>query len=175
MEAVGTSETSINFYEIAWRSIPEECHFNSHRHENLKSHSVRDVYKSWRSSLPKPTLLHSALNLSGTRIFWHALLCFSIASGEKTVLSAVTANKMQRLSLCTGMARTLRWEMHYGDEIRWTSEKSTFADLSLRSCWAKLHISLPFCCHVRMRWEVQTSCYFLQRQYTGWFKALLQF
>jgi hypothetical protein len=37
MEAVHTSETSINFYETTRRNIPEGYHFHSRFRENLKS------------------------------------------------------------------------------------------------------------------------------------------
>jgi hypothetical protein len=37
MEAVSTSETSANFYEITWRNIPEDSHLHTRRRENLKS------------------------------------------------------------------------------------------------------------------------------------------
>jgi hypothetical protein len=36
IDAVRTSETSVNFYETTWRNIPDGCHL-----ENLKS------YESW--------------------------------------------------------------------------------------------------------------------------------
>jgi hypothetical protein len=38
MEAVSTSETSVNFYETTRRSIPEGCYIHTRRRENLKSH-----------------------------------------------------------------------------------------------------------------------------------------
>jgi hypothetical protein len=38
MEAVSVSETSISFYETAWRNIPEESHLHTRRYENLKTH-----------------------------------------------------------------------------------------------------------------------------------------
>jgi hypothetical protein len=38
MEAVRTSETSVNFYETTRRNIPEGCHLHTRRRENLKSH-----------------------------------------------------------------------------------------------------------------------------------------
>jgi hypothetical protein len=41
MEAVSTSETSVNFYETTRRNIPENCHLHARRRrENLKSHNV---------------------------------------------------------------------------------------------------------------------------------------
>jgi hypothetical protein len=40
MEAVGMSETSVNFYEATRHSIPEGCHLHTFRHENLKSHKA---------------------------------------------------------------------------------------------------------------------------------------
>jgi hypothetical protein len=40
MEAVSTSETSVNFYETTRRNIPEGCHLHTRRRENLKSHGV---------------------------------------------------------------------------------------------------------------------------------------
>jgi hypothetical protein len=38
MEALRTSETSVNFYETTRRNIPEDSHFHTRRGENLKSH-----------------------------------------------------------------------------------------------------------------------------------------
>jgi hypothetical protein len=38
MEAISTSETSVNFYETKRRSIPEGCQLHTCRRENLKSH-----------------------------------------------------------------------------------------------------------------------------------------
>jgi hypothetical protein len=38
MEAVSTSETSVNFYQTTWRNIPEESHLHTSHDENLKSH-----------------------------------------------------------------------------------------------------------------------------------------
>jgi hypothetical protein len=41
MEAVGTSETSVNFYQTTRRNIPEDSHLHTRRRENLKSHLVQ--------------------------------------------------------------------------------------------------------------------------------------
>jgi hypothetical protein len=38
-EAVGTSETADNFYEITRRNIPEICHLHTRHRENLNSYS----------------------------------------------------------------------------------------------------------------------------------------
>jgi hypothetical protein len=38
MEAVQTSETSVNFYRTARRYNPEDHHLHTHRRENLKSY-----------------------------------------------------------------------------------------------------------------------------------------
>jgi hypothetical protein len=40
MEAVSTSETSVNFYETAWRNIPEDGNLHTRRRKNMKSHEV---------------------------------------------------------------------------------------------------------------------------------------
>jgi hypothetical protein len=37
MEAVSTSETSVNIRQITRRNIPEDSHLHSRRRENLKS------------------------------------------------------------------------------------------------------------------------------------------
>jgi hypothetical protein len=39
MEAVSTSETSVNFYQTTRRYNPEDSYLHSRRHENLKSYS----------------------------------------------------------------------------------------------------------------------------------------
>jgi hypothetical protein len=38
MEAVSTSETSVNIYQTTRRIIPEDKHLHTRRRENLKSH-----------------------------------------------------------------------------------------------------------------------------------------
>jgi hypothetical protein len=38
MEAVSTSETSLTSKKTAQRNIPEDSHFHTRRHENLKYH-----------------------------------------------------------------------------------------------------------------------------------------
>jgi hypothetical protein len=43
MEAVSTSEASVNFYETARRYIPEDSHLHTHRLENLKPHVLQVV------------------------------------------------------------------------------------------------------------------------------------
>jgi hypothetical protein len=44
MEAVSTSEMSVNFYQTTWRNIPEDSHLHTHRQENLKSHPVTMLF-----------------------------------------------------------------------------------------------------------------------------------
>jgi hypothetical protein len=38
MEAVSSSETSVNIYQVTRRNIPEANHLHSRLRENLKSH-----------------------------------------------------------------------------------------------------------------------------------------
>jgi hypothetical protein len=38
MEAVSTSETSVNIYQTKWHNIPEDSHIHTRRRENLKFH-----------------------------------------------------------------------------------------------------------------------------------------
>jgi hypothetical protein len=40
MEAVSTSETSVNLYETTRRNIPEDSHLHTRRHQNLKYQAV---------------------------------------------------------------------------------------------------------------------------------------
>jgi hypothetical protein len=40
MEAVSTSETSVNFYQTTQHNIPEESHLHIRRRQNLKPHTV---------------------------------------------------------------------------------------------------------------------------------------
>jgi hypothetical protein len=42
MEAVSTSEMSLNFYQTIQRNIREDSHLHTHRRENLKSHPVSE-------------------------------------------------------------------------------------------------------------------------------------
>jgi hypothetical protein len=44
MEAVSTSETSVNFYQTARRNIPEDGHLLTHSRDNLKSHQILPDY-----------------------------------------------------------------------------------------------------------------------------------
>jgi hypothetical protein len=41
MEAVSTSEMSVNFYKTTWRNIPEDSLLHTHHCENLKSHQLK--------------------------------------------------------------------------------------------------------------------------------------
>jgi hypothetical protein len=43
MEAVGTSETSVNLYETTWRNIPEGYHLHTVCRETMKSHVVIQI------------------------------------------------------------------------------------------------------------------------------------
>jgi hypothetical protein len=47
MEAVGISETSVNFYESTWRNIPEDSHIHIRHRENLKSHSRCSTFMAY--------------------------------------------------------------------------------------------------------------------------------
>jgi hypothetical protein len=38
VEAASTSETSVNFYDAAWRCILGDTHFHTRRRENLNFH-----------------------------------------------------------------------------------------------------------------------------------------
>jgi hypothetical protein len=44
MEAVRTSETSVNFYQTTRRYNPEDSHLRTHRRENLKSYDLYDYF-----------------------------------------------------------------------------------------------------------------------------------
>jgi hypothetical protein len=44
MEAVNTSETSINFYQTTWCNIPEDSHLHTHCCENLKYQQKCEIY-----------------------------------------------------------------------------------------------------------------------------------
>jgi hypothetical protein len=52
MEAVSTSETSVNFYETTRRNIPEDSHLHIRRRENLKYHRDKDY-------IPEDSHLHT--------------------------------------------------------------------------------------------------------------------
>jgi hypothetical protein len=51
MEAVSTSETSVNFYETAWLSIPKGYHLHTRCHQNLRSHTGYLIFAFRLSSL----------------------------------------------------------------------------------------------------------------------------
>jgi hypothetical protein len=44
MEAAGTSETLVNFYQTTRRYNPEDNHLRTHRRENLKSYYRRTFF-----------------------------------------------------------------------------------------------------------------------------------
>jgi hypothetical protein len=52
MEAVSTSETSVNFYQTTRRNILQDSHIRTRRRENLKSHVVY-----WKSKLTSDNLV----------------------------------------------------------------------------------------------------------------------
>jgi hypothetical protein len=49
IEAVSTSETSVNFYETSRSSILEGCHLHTRSRENFKSHR----FKVFENKLPR--------------------------------------------------------------------------------------------------------------------------
>jgi hypothetical protein len=48
MEAASTPETSVNFYQTTQRNNPEDSHFHTRCHENLKSHQFTYLLKNER-------------------------------------------------------------------------------------------------------------------------------
>jgi hypothetical protein len=44
IEAAGTSETLVNFYQTTQRHNPEDSHLRTHRRENLKSYFEYNMY-----------------------------------------------------------------------------------------------------------------------------------
>jgi hypothetical protein len=59
MEAVSTSETSLNFYRIERRSIPEESSFHTRPRENLKKIPISFYFRN-RGSTPERRNLFSS-------------------------------------------------------------------------------------------------------------------
>jgi hypothetical protein len=43
IEAVSSSETSVNICQTTRRNIPEDCHLHIRRRENLKSHRPKHL------------------------------------------------------------------------------------------------------------------------------------
>jgi hypothetical protein len=52
MEAVSTSETSVNYYQTEWRNIPEDIHLQTSRRENLKLRTLYVFLVSHISYMP---------------------------------------------------------------------------------------------------------------------------
>jgi hypothetical protein len=48
MEAISTSEMSLNLYQPTWCNIPEDSHLHNRRRENLKCHQVEQQLRSCR-------------------------------------------------------------------------------------------------------------------------------
>jgi hypothetical protein len=46
MEAISTSEMSVNFYQSTWCNIPEDNDLHTHCCENLKSHRENLIFRS---------------------------------------------------------------------------------------------------------------------------------
>jgi hypothetical protein len=49
MEAVSTSETSVSFYQITQRNIPQDSHLRTRRRENLKSPQILSMCAAYTS------------------------------------------------------------------------------------------------------------------------------
>jgi hypothetical protein len=45
METANTPETSVNFYQMTRRNIPEDGHLHNRRRENLKFHPVQGMFR----------------------------------------------------------------------------------------------------------------------------------
>jgi hypothetical protein len=65
MEAVSTSETSVNFYQTTRRSIPKDSHLQTWRSENLKSHTSQIIV--FTPKLPQQLRQNTSLSLSTTK------------------------------------------------------------------------------------------------------------
>jgi hypothetical protein len=59
MEAVHTSETSVNFYQTTRRNMPEDRYLHTRRYENWKSHNLPSVSIKDRQFLTSKTILAS--------------------------------------------------------------------------------------------------------------------
>jgi hypothetical protein len=78
MEAVRTSETSVNLYQSIWRYNPEHSHHHTHRRENLKlylaflllRHGDASLwnYSLHRTDCPSP---RRYMNECGTAVEWY--------------------------------------------------------------------------------------------------------
>jgi hypothetical protein len=51
MEAVSSSETSVNIYQTTRRDFPEDSHLHTRRRENLKSHLIYTVIVRGKTKL----------------------------------------------------------------------------------------------------------------------------
>jgi hypothetical protein len=51
MEAIWSSETSVDFQRTTRRYVPEDSTFHNHRHENLNSYKENVGYKNYLLSL----------------------------------------------------------------------------------------------------------------------------
>jgi hypothetical protein len=47
MEAGGSSETLVSFYQTTWCNVLEDSHLHTHCHENLKSHLITQKTTTW--------------------------------------------------------------------------------------------------------------------------------
>jgi hypothetical protein len=51
MEAIYSSESSVDFQRNAWRFIPEDRTLHDHHCENLKSYIINNIYSDLRSMM----------------------------------------------------------------------------------------------------------------------------
>jgi len=63
MENLRSSETSVTIYQSSWRKIPGIFYFHQFGCENLKSRTVRDVFR-----VPDPFIVGNTKKLVGTRV-----------------------------------------------------------------------------------------------------------
>jgi hypothetical protein len=89
MEAVQTSETSVNFYQTTRRCNPEDSHIHTHRRENLKSYYERllcFVASQFENFPARLTLVktHNEDQYSGTEIKVSVTKLMNYVSREKT-------------------------------------------------------------------------------------------
>jgi hypothetical protein len=50
IRAASTSDMSVNFYQTTWCNNPEDSHFHTRHHENLKAHQGRACVSVWQKS-----------------------------------------------------------------------------------------------------------------------------
>jgi hypothetical protein len=87
MEAAGTSETLVNFYQTTRCYNPEDSHLRTHRRENLKSYLEKKSFAKLHFGFLKTTLTWHKHAKGMTENGWPKQVLESMPSGRRKTKS----------------------------------------------------------------------------------------